>query len=444
MPDDLSLDLFPDDEAASEPDSEPGPEADPGPAPGVEDASPRPDESRVWSPSQVNRAVRSLLESNVDPLWIGGEVGNWTRSRPGHCYFTMKDDRAQIRCVMFSREAQQLPTDPEAGMQIRVLGTLTLYEARGEYQLVVSKLEAEGAEGLWRLAFEKLRATLQAEGLLEAARKRVLPRYPAVVGVVTSPTGAALRDIVSVLRRRAPWVRVLLSGTRVQGEGASFEIARAIETLAASGEPDVIVVSRGGGSVEDLWAFNEEPVARAIADCPVPVVSGVGHEIDVTIADLVADFRAPTPSAAAEAVVPDAAVLLEGLRRTPARLAQGLQGTMRRRQSMLRDVLASLGRRMERRILPMQQTLDRAAARLERGVLALVDRRRQRVAGAAGKLDALSPLATLRRGYSVAQSPTGSVLRSVRDFAPGQPFELRVRDGEVSCEALQTREVDSS
>ena len=423
MPDDFSLDLFPDDEAASEPDSEPGPEADPGPAPGVEDASPRPDESRVWSPSQVNRAVRSLLESSVDPLWIGGEVGNWTRSRPGHCYFTMKDDRAQIRCVMFSREAEQLPTDPEAGMQIRVLGTLTLYEARGEYQLVVSKL--------------------QAEGLLEAARKRVLPRYPAVVGVVTSPTGAALRDIVSVLRRRAPWVRVLLSGTRVQGEGASFEIARAIETLAASGEPDVIVVSRGGGSVEDLWAFNEEPVARAIADCPVPVVSGVGHEIDVTIADLVADFRAPTPSAAGEAVVPDAAVLLEGLRRTPARLAQGLQGTVRRRQSMLRDVLASLGRRMERRILPTQQTLDRAAARLERGVLALVDRRRQRVAGAAGKLDALSPLATLRRGYSVAQSPTGSVLRSVRDFAPGQPFELRVRDGEVSCEALQTREVDS-
>ena len=166
MPDDLSLDLFPDDEAASEPDSEPGPEADPGPAPGVEDASPRPDESRVWSPSQVNRAVRSLLESSVDPLWIGGEVGNWTRSRPGHCYFTMKDDRAQIRCVMFSREAEQLPTDPEAGMQIRVLGTLTLYEARGEYQLVVSKLQAEGAEGLWRLAFEKLRATLQAEGLL--------------------------------------------------------------------------------------------------------------------------------------------------------------------------------------------------------------------------------------------------------------------------------------
>ena len=399
------------------------------------------DEPKVWSVSQVNRAVRSLLEDSVDPLWIGGEVGSWTRSRPGHCYFTLRDDSAQMRCVMFNREAQQLPTDPEEGMKIRALGSLTLYEARGEYQLVASRIEAEGAEGLWRLAFEKLRTKLEAEGLLEPTRKRALPRYPNVVGVVTSSSGAALRDIVSVLRRRAPWVRVLLGATRVQGEGASADIARALQALAATGKPDVIIVSRGGGSVEDLWAFNEELVARAIVACAMPVVSGVGHEIDVTIADLVADLRAPTPSAAAEAVVPDAAVLMDGLRQMPSRLAQGLQGTMQRRRSGLREGLVSLGLRMERRIMPVQQTVDRATVRIERGILSALERRRLSIAAAAGKLDALSPLATLQRGYSVARSETGSVLRSVQDFAPGQPFELRVRDGEVSCEALEIREV---
>lgn len=430
MSNDLSLDLFP----------EPKPEHVEAP-PAVDETAGEP---KVWSVSQVNRAVRSLLEDSVDPLWIGGEVGSWTRSRPGHCYFTLKDDRAQMRCVMFNREAQHLPTDPEEGMKIRALGSLTLYEARGEYQLVASRIEAEGAEGLWRLAFQKLRATLEAEGLLEATRKRALPRYPAVVGVVTSSTGAALRDIVSVLRRRAPWVRVLLGATRVQGEGASVDIARALQALAATGKPDVIIVSRGGGSVEDLWAFNEEPVARAIAACPMPVVSGVGHEIDVTIADLVADLRAPTPSAAAEAVVPDAAVLIDGLREMPSRLAQGLQGTMQRRRSALREDLVGLGVRMERRIMPVQQTMDRATGRIERGMLSALERRRLSIAAAAGKLDALSPLATLRRGYSVARSETGSVLRSVQDFTPGQPFELRVRDGEVSCEALETREVDPS
>jgi exodeoxyribonuclease VII large subunit len=423
LADDLILDLFPEVEPERE--------------------STLPDEPKVWSVSQVNRAVRSLLEDNVEPLWIGGEVGTWTRSRPGHCYFTLKDDRAQMRCVMFNREAQHLPADPEEGMKIRVLGLLTLYEARGEYQLVASRIEAEGAEGLWRLAFAKLRAKLQAEGLLDPSRKRPLPRYPAVVGVVTSATGAALRDIVSVLRRRAPWARVLLGATRVQGESASSDIARALNALAATGRVDVIIVSRGGGSVEDLWAFNEEPVARAIAASPVPVVSGVGHEIDVTIADLIADLRAPTPSAAAEAVVPDAAVLMDGLRNMPSRLAQGLQGTMQRRRSGLREVLAGLGLRVERRIMPVQQTIDRATGRIERGILSVLGRRRSRIAVAAGKLDALSPLATLQRGYSVARSETGEVLHSVQDFWPGQSFELRVRDGEVSCEALGTREVDA-
>ncbi len=453
MSDDLSLDLF--DDAGSDP--EPAAPA-PAPAPGSDEpagqragtgapAPPSPSEPaaepsaepegpRVWSVSQVNRAVRGLLEGNVEPLWVGGEIGSWTRSRAGHCYFTLKDDRAQIRSVMFQREAQTLPTDPDEGMQVRALGQLTLYEARGEYQLVVRRLEAEGTEGLWRLAFEKLRGRLESEGLLDPARKRRLPAYPACVGVVTSPTGAALRDIVSVLRRRAPWTRVVVSGTRVQGDGASVEIAEALDKLVASGLCDVILVSRGGGSIEDLWAFNEEPVARAVAACPVPVVSAVGHEVDVTICDLVADLRAPTPSAGAEAVVPDAAVVLDTLRTTPERLARGLRGVATRRRERIEHRLERLGRAVERRLAPARQSVDLATARLERAMRSCIEGRRRALRGSAGRLQALSPLATLQRGYAVARAPDGGVLRSVDDFEAGRPFLVRVTDGTVRAETL--------
>jgi exodeoxyribonuclease VII large subunit len=383
----------------------------------------------------VNRAVRSLLESTVDPLWIGGEVANWTRARSGHCYFTLKDDKAQLRCVMWSRNARELPSDPEEGMEVRAFGSLTLYEARGEYQMGVVKLEAEGAEGLWRLAFEKLRSKLEAEGLLEASRKRPLPRFPATVGVVTSPTGAAVRDILSVLRRRAPWTRVVVRGTRVQGEGASAEIARALEHLVGAVDCDVVIVGRGGGSIEDLWAFNEEPVARAVAACPVPVVSAVGHEVDVTISDLVADLRAPTPSAAAEAVAPDGVALREQLRRLPERLARGLRGTVVRRREGLADRLGRLARGMERRLGPLRQTVDLGAGRLERAMRGRLDRRRERLAALAATLEALSPLSVLERGYAVARTGEGRVLKRVEDFPPGRVFTLRVVDGTVRAEA---------
>ncbi|MEX2467522.1 MAG: exodeoxyribonuclease VII large subunit [Gemmatimonadota bacterium] len=423
MADDPSLDLF--DGAADDP------------VPAEPERPPEPEGPKVWSVSQVNRAVRGLLESNVDPLWIGGEIGSWTRSRAGHCYFTLKDDRAQIRSVMFQREAQGLPTDPDEGMKVRVLGQLTLYEARGEYQLVARRLEAEGTEGLWRIAFEKLRARLESEGLLDPARKRRLPAFPACVGVVTSPTGAALRDIVSVLGRRAPWTRVVVSGTRVQGEGASLEIAEALRTLAASGLCDVIVVARGGGSIEDLWAFNEEPVARAVAECPIPVVSAVGHEVDVTLCDLVADLRAPTPSAGAEAVVPDAATVREGLRETPARLARALRGMTTRRRERIDERLLRLARGIERRLAPARQSVDLATDRLERSIRSLVDQRKRELAAGAGRLDALSPLATLRRGYAVARTADGRVLRSTEDFEVGAEFIVRVGDGRVAAETLR-------
>ena len=401
-------------------------------------------EPKVWSVSQVNKAVRALLEGSVDALWVGGEVGSWTRSRQGHCYFTLKDEKAQLRCVMWRGEADKLPTDPEEGMRVRVFGALTLYEARGEYQMSVQKLEGEGAEGLWRLAFEKLRRQLETEGLLDPARKRPIPRYPATVGVVTSPTGAAIRDILSVMRRRAPWVRVLIRGARVQGEGASREVARALESLADTGRCDVIIVGRGGGSVEDLWAFNEEPVARAIAACPVPVISAVGHEVDVTISDLVADLRAPTPSAAAEAVVPDGAVVQRQLQALPARLARGLRGTVVRRRSAVAEGLARLRRALERRLAPPRQAVDVATGRLERGLGRALERKRVHLGALSGRLQALSPLATLERGYSVARTPEGQLLRRVEDFAPGRTFHLRVMDGTVRAEATGPLEEEAS
>jgi len=416
--DDLSLDLF--DPRPDEPEPPPPPR----------------DEPRVWSVSQVNRAVRALLEGTVEALWVGGEVGNWTRSRAGHCYFTLKDDRAQLRCVLWRTEAERLPAEPQDGMSVRVFGSLTLYEARGEYQLSVQRLEAEGAEGLWRLAFEKLRKKLEGEGLLDPARRRRLPRFPKTIGVVTSTSGAALRDILSVLRRRAPWVRVVVAGARVQGEGASQDVARALHALAASGLCDVIIVGRGGGSLEDLWAFNEEPVARAIAGSPVPVVSAVGHEVDVTISDLVADVRAPTPSAAAESVAPDRAAVLAQLRGVPARLTRGLRGTMERRAARLAESLGRLTRGVERILGPLRQAVDGAAQRLERGMSRAIERRGARVAALAGRLAALSPLAILERGYSVARTPGGRVLRQVEDFAPGATFHLRVVDGTVACETV--------
>ncbi|HEX2202719.1 MAG TPA: exodeoxyribonuclease VII large subunit, partial [Longimicrobium sp.] len=227
------------------------------------------------SVSEVNAAARELVEGVFPPLWVHGEVTNFTKARSGHCYFSLRDADAQIRCVMWREEAKKLPILPQEGMEVRALGRLTLYEARGEFQLVAFELEGKG-EGLWKLAFDQLRGRLDAEGLTAPARKRPIPAHPGCVGVVTSSSGAALRDIVTVIRRRAPWTRIVLASARVQGEGAAEEIARAIRRMGRAACADVLIVGRGGGSVEDLWAFNEEVVARAIADSPVPVISAVG------------------------------------------------------------------------------------------------------------------------------------------------------------------------
>ncbi len=366
---------------------------------------------RAYSVAAVNAMARRLLEGTVPPLWVAGEVTGWKRYASGHCYFTLRDANARLRCVMFRTDAQRLPTEPEEGMEVRALGTLTLYEKGGEFQLVVRELEAQGAGGLWRLAFERLRAKLEAEGLLAPERKRPLPRFPATVGVITSPAGAALHDILHVIERRAPWTRVLFCPARVQGEGAAEDLARALDLFRVAPIAEVLIVGRGGGSVEDLWAFNEEVLARAIAASPIPVVSAVGHEVDVTIADLVADARAPTPSAAAELVVPDRAAL----GREVAVLTARMGAAVRRRVSGARDEVDGLRDALGDAI---GQTLRRRAERLD---------------AAAARLDALSPLAALRRGYAVPLGEDGRILRSARQFESGGRVRLRVVDGRVDC-----------
>jgi len=395
---------------------------------------------RLWSVSELNGTVRNLLEAELPPLWVGGEVANFTRARSGHLYFTLKDEQSQIRSVMWRRDAARLPMDPEEGMRVRAFGSVTVYEARGEYQFSVRELQGEGEEGLWRLAFERLRQRLEGEGLLDPSRRRPIPRHPRAVGIVTSPTGAALHDILTVIRRRAPWTRVVLRGARVQGEGAAAEIASAVRVLAESGEVDVLIVGRGGGSIEDLWAFNEEPVARAISESPVPVISAVGHEVDVTIADLVADLRAPTPSAAAEAAVQDRRALHELLIGVRQRLARALRRQAERRRHRLETAGLRLARGIRRGIDPRRQRLERRASGLERAIRWEVQRRRERLGTSAARIDALSPLATLRRGYAVPIALDGVVLRHRADFRNDMRFDLRVVDGRVRCQALEAEE----
>lgn len=375
-----------------------------------------PDARVSYTVSALNRLVRELLDTSLPPVWVAGEVANWKRSPRGHCYFSLRDAEAQVRCVLFSADARRLPADPDEGMRIRALATVTLYEPRGEYQLIVRELEAGDAGGLWRLAFEKLRSRLEAEGLLDPKRKRPLPRSPGRVGVVTSPVGAAVHDITRVIEERAPWTTVVLSPARVQGDGAEHDIAAALTRLATHGGVDVIIVGRGGGSVEDLWAFNREEVARAIATCPVPVVSAVGHEMDVTIADLVADHRAATPSAAAERVVLDGQDLRRQLRVDERRLHAGFRRLADRRRRDVEDMAVALRARVD----------------------ALIDRRRQRLGRVSDMLEALSPLAALKRGYAVALGPDGRVLRSVSDFHRSDRFRLRVADGRIDCQVEGT------
>jgi exodeoxyribonuclease VII large subunit len=383
--------------------------------------------------SEATALVRECLQGGLTPLWVEGEISNFLAHRSGHFYFTLKDADAQLRCVMFRNANLKLRFLPEDGMQCALFGRITVYERSGQYQLLTERMLPVGA-GELQLAFERLKARLAAEGLFEAARKRLLPAYPEMIGVVTSQSGAAVRDIVRVLRRRWPPVRIILRPAQVQGEGAAADIARAIEELNRLPECDLLIVGRGGGSLEDLWAFNEEAVARAIAGSAKPVISAVGHETDTTIADFVADLRAPTPSAAAELAVRDFREVLTEARRGRSRCERGLARRLAELRLRLRSLeTGSALRNPLDRVRGASQRADELLARAARGALGALTAARQRLARLEAHVAALNPEAVLERGYALAFDAAGRVVAGVSAAPVGARLRVRLRDGELDC-----------
>lgn len=437
------------------------------------------DERSVLTVTALNREARLIIETGLGHVWVEGEISNVARPSSGHMYFTLKDARAQVRCAMFRQENRRLRFRLEDGQQAVVRGRVSLYEARGDFQLIVDAVEDSG-EGLLRRRFEELKAKLEAEGLFETERKRALPRLPARIGVVTSSTGAALRDVLIALRRRFPAIPVLVYPTSVQGDAAPAEIKAALELADRRADCDLVILTRGGGSLEDLQAFNDERVARAVAAVSIPVVVGVGHETDFTIADFVADLRAPTPSQAAELAVPDAAEWLASVTRGSTRLTRamqrGLDSTRRRLETlahrlrrahpgvMLRtgqqrlDELELRARRalaaaLEQRRLRLERLdvrmrhaspahrLERLGARfkaceagLAAGMRRELEQRTQRLRLAERSLHSLSPLATLERGYAiVARRDDGRIVRDPAAAPAGTGLDVRVAEGRLSA-----------
>jgi exodeoxyribonuclease VII large subunit len=430
-----------------------------------------PNVAKVLTVAELTRNIRGLLETKFGAVWVQGEISNYKLRPSGHQYFTLKDSRAQIACVIFRntmpppRSGGGLPSPLADGAQVQVYGNVSVFEVRGQYQINVQILQTRGL-GLLQAKFEALKRKLEAEGLFDPTRKKALPKFPKRIGIVTSPSGAAIRDMLNVLKRRAPSLEILINPVRVQGTGAAAEIAVAIRELS---EPnpnwphvDLIVIARGGGSIEDLWEFNEEIVARAIAASSVPIVSAIGHEIDFTIADFVADLRAPTPSAAAELVVPDIVDLTRRLTELRGCLQKCLRSFLVHERTRLRFLSErTLARELIKRLHDAQQQIDLTRESLDRHAvykidncrIALTDLHRrfivlpsrvyenaqQRFRGVEGILRVLGPDATLRRGYSITTDEGGKVIRSVRAVRAKMKIRTRVSDGEFESEVEKTR-----
>src|SRR5437588_7166148 len=416
--------------------------------------------SKVFTVAELTRAIRGTLETKFGAVWVQGEISNYKLHPSGHQYFTLKDARAQIACVFFRHTMPPLRTRLMDGAQVQVYGQVSVFEARGQYQLTVQVLQPRGL-GLLQAKFEALKRKLDAEGLFAAERKRVLPKFPRRIGIVTSPSGAAIRDILNVLTRRGPWLEILINPVRVQGTGAAAEIAVAIRDLATPNENwqpvDLIVVARGGGSMEDLWEFNEEIVARTIVDVSVPIVSAIGHEIDFTICDFVADVRAPTPSAAAELIVPDVVDLrrrIDGCERAVSReLIKRLRDAQQEidvGRETLRRCLAHRVDNYKRGLMHLASGLQARSPAREIGIrrnrfvdlrrrlntspLRLVENAKQRFVRTEGILRVLGPDATLRRGYSITTDESGKVIRTVAAVYPRMKIHTRVNDGEFGSD----------
>ncbi|WP_412706642.1 Exodeoxyribonuclease 7 large subunit [Aeromonas rivipollensis] len=433
-------------------------------------------QQQIFTVTRLNSAVRMILEQDLGLVWLTGELSNLAMPSSGHWYFSLKDISAQVRCAMFKGNNRRVPFRPQDGMQVLVQARVSLYEPRGDYQLIIESMQPAG-DGMLALRFEELKRRLGAEGLFDEGRKRLLPREPRAVGLVTSATGAALHDMLTVLGRRAPDLPVFIYPTQVQGSAAIGQIVAAIALANRRAEVDVLIVGRGGGSLEDLWCFNEEAVARAIAHSAIPVVSAVGHEVDVTISDFAADLRAPTPSAAAELVAPDRSARAQRLVHLKQRLVQAIS----RRQTAARHGFALLQKRLDhqdpkRRLEQQSQRLDELSGRLQQllnlrlhqgerrlanlelrlqarnpeKLLAAGKRRHQlaqerlhtlmnkrqdlaahRLAMLSARLDGISPLATLGRGYSITRTPSGEVISRAAQVSPGQQLVTTLAEGSL-------------
>ena len=396
---------------------------------------------RLLTVRELTRYVKGLLDEDpfLQSVWVQGEISNFKWHHSGHVYFTLKDDAAQIKVVMFRSHASRLRFRPENGMQVIVQGNVTVFERDGVYQLYAAAMEPYGL-GALHLEFEQLKRRLAAEGLFDEALKRPLPRLPRAVGLVTAPTGAAIRDMITVSCRRFPGMRLVLAPALVQGPEAPESLIRALTLVARVPEVDVIIIGRGGGSLEDLWAFNDERLARAIRACPVPVVSAVGHETDYTIADFAADLRAPTPSAAAEIVVPSRSELqgvVDGLK---IRLAAAARRAVERRRIRLKALAERpVLQRPEGRLQQDRQRLDDLARRLEYLGGSLLAARRRELGGLAGRLEALSPLAVLSRGYAIARTEDGHVVKDAARLHVGDRLDVLLHKGSVRCQVEEIK-----
>jgi exodeoxyribonuclease VII large subunit len=400
-----------------EPDLFPGTAASPQPARKKGPVSLAPGESpeAAFSVDDLAQLVRTMVQGSFPAMWVSGEVTQFTKHRNGHWYFTLKGEQSSIRCVMWQSATWRVPTAPDEGMTVVILGALDVFTGRTDLQFSVRAIQAQG-DGLWRKAFEEVRTRLLADGLLDDARKRPLPFFPRCIAVVTSADGAAFHDIISVARQRNPLVNIILVPAAVQGEDAARSLRIALDRLYRWGGADVAIIGRGGGSREDLWCFNDEKLARKVCESPIPIISAVGHEVDVSICDLVADFRAATPSAAAERAVPILDDLVRVVRSLGRRLSE-----------------ASLGRVRDKR-----RSLHLAARRATLAANGLIEKRQLHLRALAGKLHVLSPLATLSRGYAVVSDEDGRVVTSVEGIDAGDAIVVRLRDGEVHASVDRT------
>jgi len=367
----------------------------------------------IYSVSQLNQEIRDFLENQVMPLWITGEISNFACPSSGHWYFTLKDAQASIRCALFKPKSRGITIIPENGAQVLLHGRVSLYTPRGDYQFIADYLEAAG-DGLLQKKFNLLKEKLLLEGLFEASHKKPIPKWPKTIGVVTSPTGAAIHDILHVLNRRFPMINIIIYPTAVQGASAAAEITQAISTANQQKYCDVLIVGRGGGSLEDLWPFNEEIVARAIYNSILPIVSAVGHEVDTTIADFVADLRAPTPSAAAELLSPDQLELNLKLERIFSRL-----------KLLLNQASQNI-----------TQKLDYFEQKLKQAIINLIEQKKLNLAELSRALNTMSPLGTLDRGYALLLDKNNAVISSVKNITPGDVITAQVKDGKISCEVV--------